>query len=123
MASITWTNVTDIVAPELTGVAVAAQTRILSYVNGLHDVTALDPTDGEDGDIVMMARLYLAAHIGTKVGTGAGGAGAVTSESLGGLSRSYMVAASSGSALETTGYGVEYKGILERSAVRGPWIA
>lgn len=121
MAAITWSDVV-LLAPELSAVASGAQTLILSYVNGLLDVTAIDPV-GEDGNITKMARIYLAAHCATKIGTGAGGAGAVTSESLGGLSRSYAVQASAtAEALKTTGYGVQYLGMINRSPVRGPWI-
>lgn len=120
MAAITWSDV-SLLAPELSTVAAGAQTLILAYVNDVHDVDAIDG-DGEDGYRTKLARIYLAAHLATKIGTGAGGAGAVTSESVGGLSRSYAVAASSGAELETTGYGTAYLGILNRSPVRGPWI-
>jgi hypothetical protein len=122
MADLTWSNVTGIVAPELTSVALAAQTAILAYVNGTVDCDAID-ADGEDGPTALLARAYLAAHIATTIGVGASGAGAVTSESIGGLSRSYAVAAAVGDdALKTTGYGVAYLGMINRSPVRGPWI-
>jgi hypothetical protein len=109
--SIAWADVTAI-APELTSTAVATatQTIILAMVNERM-------VDGDAwGDYADDGRRYLAAHMATVSGAGAG-AGAVTSESIGPLSRSY--AAVDGD-LGTTKYGVFYRTLL-RVAV-GPAV-
>lgn len=88
MADIIWADVTAI-ATELTSIDGAARVYILAYVNG--PGVNPDILDGESGPMTRLARIYLAAHIGSGVGKGASGSagGAVTSESAGGLSRSY----------------------------------
>lgn len=130
MAAITWSDVTTIAAPELSGLAVAAQTAILVWVNAAFDVTVFD---GEDGAKTKLARVYLAAHIGTLIlptsagGSGGGVSGPVSSESAGGLSRSYAVAvASSGGTtaenLSRTGYGQLLLLLINTSGARSPIV-
>lgn len=124
MAAITWSDVTSF-APELTtSVPADAQTLILSYVN----TSAIDPAsfDGEAGVTTRLARIYLAAHLGSGVGQGASGAagGPVTSESMGGLSRSYSVA-SVATAMDATGstaYGRMYEALVNNSLARLPLV-
>ena len=124
MAAIVWADVLT-VAPELaTTVNDGAKVMILSYVNG----RAMDPAnfDGEDGWTTRLARCYLAAHLGAGVGKGASGAagGPVTSESMGGLSRSYSVPSmmSAASALQSTDYGRKYDDLVANSLARLPFV-
>lgn len=112
MASITWDNVTAF-APELSTVDAAAQTDILAHANAAFYVDAFD---GEDGPALKLVRIFYAAHLGTMTGTGAAG-GVVTSESAGGLSRSYAVGAGAGfDDLNLTAYGKTVRGMMRRYA-------
>lgn len=123
MASIVWADVLAL-APELVNVDSTARMFILSYVNG----PALDPGsfDGENGVTTRLARIYLAAHMGSSVGKGAAGAsgGPVTSESMGGLSRSYSVGsvAQSIDATGSTDYGRRYEALVSNSLARMPFV-
>jgi len=114
MADITWANVTAF-APELSTVDEDAQTFILAYVNGDYGI-AVSEFDGEDGPTTRLVRIYLAAHLGTINGSGAGGAGGfVTSESAGGLSRSYSTSIGlSGNDFDLTTYGKTLRGFMRR---------
>jgi hypothetical protein len=114
---ITWDDVVAI-APELSVISTDGQTIILEYVN-----SALVPSEwhGEGSAFLRLARIYLAAHYGTITRQqGAGPAGPVTSESAGGLSRSYAVLFAPGgsSSMDTTPYGRSYNSLLERSPAR-----
>lgn len=93
MAAIVWADVFA-GATELTTLAATDQTLILAYVNARF----VPGVGDESSTAVKTARVYLARHMGTAGLTGGAG-GAVTSESEGGLSRSYAVM-SSGSASE-----------------------
>lgn len=117
MAAIGWSDVTNH-APELSSVAAGAQTDILSYVNDTHDVSVF--LDGEDGHGLKLARIYLAAHLGTLLPTNSSG-GQIKSQSAGGLSRSYGPFIS-GSGLASTSYGVKYNDIVNASSARAPVI-
>lgn len=121
MAAITWTDVMAL-APELSSVSTDGRTYILAHVN-----TALNLAefDGEDGPKTRLARIYLAAHFGAISLAGATGAsGPVTSESAGGLSRSYgtTTSTSSGSGIERTGYGQLYLQLVRTSPARAPLV-
>jgi hypothetical protein len=123
MAAIVWADVITI-ATELSTVDGAARVFILTYVNG----PAMDPAcfDGEDGYTTRMARIYLAAHMGSSIGKGAAGAagGPVSSESMGGLSRSYG-SASVASSVDSTGstdYGRRYEALVKNSLARLPFV-
>lgn len=86
MASITWTDVTNH-APALSSVVAGAQTDILAYVNLLLTVSLFG---GEAAAKTKMARVYAAAHFGTlELLATNGAAGAVSSETAGGLTRTY----------------------------------
>lgn len=123
MAAINWADVTAM-ASELSTVEAAARKLILDYVNG----PALDPAsfDGEDGYTTKLARVYLAAHMASPIGKGAAGAagGPVTSESMGGLSRSYSVGsvASSVDSTGSTDYGRRYEALVKNSLARLPFV-
>jgi hypothetical protein len=114
---IVWDDVTEIDS-SLTDVSEAAQTMILDFVEA-----TLRPCvfGGEESAIFKLARIYLAAHLGTGALPGAGEvAGAVVSESAGGLARSYA-AASSVDELGRTGHGQNYLAIVRtRAAARLP---
>lgn len=123
MADILWASVLAL-APELTTVNDQARAFILSYVNG----PGVDPAcfDGEAGPTTRLARIYLAAHMGAGVDKGAAGAagGPVTSESAGGLSRSYSVGAVASSADQTgsTAYGRMFESLVKNSLARLPFV-
>lgn len=103
--SITWANV-QAIAPELTDtvVPVASQTVYLAIVDRQID-------DDEWDDLADDGRRYLAAHLGTLYSGGSAG-GAVTSETLGPMSRSYGLPADVSGSLSTTKYGVFYLHLL-----------
>lgn len=108
--SVTWADV-QAIAPELTDTAVPTGTQavLLSMVDRQID-------DDAWGDLADDGRTYLAAHMGTVyVTTAAGGAasvGAVISESVGPMSRSYASAGTAAGSLDpllgTTRYGIWY---------------
>jgi hypothetical protein len=93
---------------------------ILNYVNQIN-LTTWD-TDPDR----YLARVYLAAHIGSTTGqAGSGAAGPVTSESAGGVRTSYgliAMAASSPLYLATTRYGQMYLDIISMSQCAGPFL-
>lgn len=115
MSAIVWSDVVAF-APALATTPVAVQDLLLAYVNG----EAVSPAQfgGEGSATYRLARLYLAAHLGT---TGAmamsGASGPVTSESAGGLSVSYGTggAYSSDSELTTTVFGRQFLALVRRS--------
>lgn len=117
MASIVWPDVVSI-AKELAGdrVSLAGQTWILRHVNKRLNVALFG---GEDSDDLRMARLFLAAHMGTKTSVGDGGA--IIAESGGGLSVQYAPPIMTRSALFETAYGRQYWDML-RVAAGGPWV-
>lgn len=121
MAAIVWSDVVN-AAPELAdpAVAVAWQTVLLSFANTRLDVNVFD---GESGPTTKMARVALVAHFASGVGSGSGGATSpVTSESAGGLARSYASAsAGGGSGFTTTAYGVTYR-LLAQMSAGGAWL-
>ena len=123
MAGIVWADVVAL-ATELSTIDGAARVFILEYVNG----PGMDPDsfDGEDGPTTRLARIYLAAHMGAGIGKGAAGAagGPVTSESMGGLSRSYSVGSVAASADSTgsTAYGRMYEALVKNSLARLPFV-
>lgn len=111
--AVIWANVVDI-APELSTVAAGSQTAYLAIAG-----RAVDPEVwGESTDDGVR---YMAAHLATLGnGSGAGGAGAVTSETLGPMSRTYAstVAGVEG-ALATTRYGVMFLNLLDMLGIVG----
>lgn len=116
MAAIEWPDVTAW-ASEMASVAEAAQDLILAYANGLPYAANLD---GEEGDRTKLARVLMACHLASTGPKSGGAAGPVTSESEGGLSRSYgMLASSTG--LGRSSYGQELKALLRRH-VGGPRV-
>lgn len=121
MADITWTHVTNFAA-ELADVATDARTDILAHVNTCLDVATLG---GEDSALVKLARIYLAAHMGTLARPASTGevAGPVTSESAGALARSYgsIAELSSGALYGSTEYGREFSRLV-RPKVAGPLV-
>lgn len=117
MAAITWSNVTAF-ASGLSVVAAEAQTAILAYVNSALDVTLFG---GEDGAMLRLMRIYLAAHLAssTAASSGVAGGGLVESERAGDLARSYIYPdISSGTSLQTTEYGRQYAALLRTTPAR-----
>lgn len=101
--SISWSNVAAI-APELSTVGTDTQNAILAQVNGDISDDAW-PSDSKAD----RARAWLAAHLATLVAR-AGSGGAVQSESVGSVSRSYAISVAAGAnELGSTSYGIEYE--------------
>lgn len=105
-----------LIAPELSTISGGQWTAILAQVTMQMDATAW-------GTWLDKGAVYLAAHLATmtkRVGT----AGAVQSESVGSVSRSYAVSSSvDGAALRSTSYGMEYSRLLNLlAAARGPLV-
>lgn len=107
------------------GVAVSdtAWERILAFVNQFN----LGCEDSDDDRA--LARIYLAAHLAKGIKMSAGGTssstvGPVTSESVGGIRRSYGFVAQTAteSALNTTRYGQMYLELLRMSSLAGPQL-
>jgi hypothetical protein len=113
MADIVWADVEDI-APALSVVIADAQTKILAYVNA-----TVDPNAFNNDSAYTLAKCYLAAHRGSVTLT-AGIGKAVASESMGGLSRSYVVATAGD--LTSTSFGQEYLSIVNASPARCPIV-
>lgn len=116
MAAIAWVDVVAF-APLLSTVAEDAQVDILAYVNQAIDTSLFG---GESSPMLRMARIFLAAHFGSMPGQSSTGAvGPVTSESAGGLSRSYAQTVATGSSsFESTTYGQQYVELCKRTAAR-----
>lgn len=113
MAAITLTDV-QAVLPEITAIPAA----FFTYVN---TKISVDVFDGEDGISTKLVRIYLAAHMATAFGAaGERAAGPITSESEGGISRSYSVLSSS--LLGGTEYGIKALWLM-RLAGAGAWLA
>jgi hypothetical protein len=120
MSPITWADVVAI-APELAALSLTAQEMILAYVN---TVLAVDLLDGESGPKTRLARVLLAAHLGTLFSRGAqGSVGPVVEESLGPQSKKYanLVSEVSGD-LGATPYGMAYRAVIRASLARGPHL-
>lgn len=106
-------------SPELSVVNSDAWVDIVAYVNEM-DLTLL----GETAQVDRMAKIFLAAHIGTMDARASNGsAGPVTSVSAGGIRRSFgLVATASGTALGSTRYGQMYLDIISASSANGPMV-
>ncbi len=118
MADLTWSDVTKI-APELASVDAALRTLFLDLVN---DELSADAWGGDDSSAYHLARCYLAAHYASGIGSGSDSAvGEVASETMGGLTRSYVTSTSGrGGDLESTNYGRQYKQLARLYVPRGP---
>lgn len=117
--NIVWPDVLAI-APELSTLSTQAQDDILAHVN-----FALDPKvfGGVNHPKYRLARIYLAAHLGSTSRSGAQGAsGPVTSESVGSISRSYGFSQASTTGLSGTAYGRQYDELLMSSVARVPLV-
>jgi len=117
-------------APELSVLSAGAWTDILAYVNELDLTVSIYPemacpsVPGESAQVDRIAKIYLAAHIGTLTRLAGGGtAGPVTSSSAGGLRRSFgLISMATGSALGSTRYGQMYLDILSMTQAHGPLV-
>jgi hypothetical protein len=107
--AVTWDDIV-IVAPALATVSVPGQNFYLT-----ESLRQIDPDVW--GEFATVGQIYLAAHMAT-LGQGAG-AGPITSETLGAMSRSYAVPLWLRSSLALTRYGAEYDRLL-RIAVAVP---
>lgn len=106
----------------LASVDIGQQTDLLAWVNaGFSHVF-----DGEDGPKTRLARIYVAAHFASLPGSGDQRAGgAVTSETRGGLSRSYAPPPTASGGDDTwsdTQWGRRYKQLLLGSKARWPRV-
>lgn len=124
MASVVWADLTVRVAA-LSVVDVAIQDDVLAFANTRYDARLYDY--GEDDPRLRLIRIYLALHLATggsanADGSGADGpAGPVTSESCGGLSRSYASLGADDPALGESYWGRQLFGYL-RAKKHGPWV-
>lgn len=124
MAAIAWEDVTAH-ASDLTTLDESAQDDVLAYVNDNVDPAKFG---GETASRLKLARIFLAAHLGTVIlRKGTPTAGPVTSETVGEVSRTYGLFAGatpgSGVDLSTTGWGREYLALIRRTAAsRGPLV-
>lgn len=123
MTSIVWTDVVDHAA-ELANpkVAIGAQATLLDWANNLFNLRVWG---GETSSALKLARIYAVAHVATLVKLGSK-AGLVTSESEGGLSRSYaLITAITGDPnWSATAYGRAYLTLLAgRVGARLPFVA
>jgi len=117
MADIEWCDVVEY-DQSLSEVSNGTQLVILGHVNNYLDVSLFG---GEDDDTVKLLRILLAAHIGTMALRGGSGAtGPISSESTGGISRSYAVAMTSSGSLGSTTHGQTFTEIIRNSAARAP---
>lgn len=120
MAAITWAHV-QLIAPELSAVVLDAQTLILSHVNEALSVSVFG---GEDAGKTKLARVFLAAHYGSRTLSGGAELGEVSSETVGQIKRDYVTsgvsAELSGAGLRSTTYGANYLSLVETSGARGP---
>lgn len=123
--TINWTDVTTL-APELCDLNPIVTVDILTHVN-----ETLDPdvfSGGEEGVTYRLARIYLAAHMGTlSITGGSAGVGSVvgpvTAEQVGGISRQYgdPISSDTGeSDLTATIYGRMLRDLINRSLARCP---
>lgn len=123
MAAITWPDVVAI-APELGTLGATAQTMILDHVNTALNVRVFG---GEESPKLRLARVLLAAHYGTvAMSGGAVIAGPVTSESAGGLSRSYATTFATdafGGPWGSTTYGQSFAALVRTSRARFPVVS
>lgn len=107
-------------APELAKVSDVTWQFVVAFANGM---TSLGIGGGEDGPLLRLCRILLAAHYGAVSQRGASGAtGPVTSEAAGAVRRSYglVALASSDASLGSTGYGHQFLGLLSMSLANGP---
>lgn len=117
MAQIAWSDVVAFAA-SLSSTPASQQLDVLEFVNRW---IAPESFGGEESHTLRMARIYLAAHLATATAGNSGVTGAVTSESIGGMSRSYAVLAAD-SGLDKTSYGGVYKNLIKNSVGRLPFV-
>jgi hypothetical protein len=120
VAAITWDDVTAI-APELEDVELEAQTIILASANTSLNACAFKPAN------LTLARILLAAHMATMtvMSGGESATGAVLSETVGGISRTYSDASSVGAVGGNSGsaYGDQLAYLIRTSRARWPRVA
>lgn len=111
MADITWDDVTDLQA-NLSAAEADAQTKILAYVNGELNPDAFG---GADSARFVMARIYLAAHLGELARRN--GERSVSSKLIG-AERISIAYGLSTEGLAQTSWGAEYAEMLAASPLR-----
>jgi hypothetical protein len=107
-------------APELRCLSTPFWADALAYVNEMD----LSGSIGESPQVARVARIYLAAHLGTiSKRAGSGAAGPVTDESAGNVHRSYAAATmATAYALGATMYGQQYLALTEMSLAAAPLV-
>lgn len=114
--AIVWTDVSDL-APELASLTVAAQNAILVYVNAAFDESKFKT------EALKMARVYLAAHLGTLTRLqGSAIAGPLIEESDGRLSRKFAVITAENTSFSGTSYGELLQFLINTSRARFPVV-
>ena len=116
MAAIYWSDVLSMPGTaKLQAVPDATQFYILAYVNSIAIPQSLD---GEAGATTRLARMCLAAHMGTTLPA----FGMVSSQSGGGLSQSFAVPPPTADGLSMTTFGRQYLGFVNRSMAKFPIV-
>lgn len=119
MTAITWSDVTSHV-PSVSTTGVQLRNDILEYVNTR---VRVDDFGGETAISAKLARVYLAAHFATYNAQAASGqSGAVQSESVGGISRSYSTPSFDLGTTGQTVWGQIYSSLVMSSAARVPLV-
>ncbi len=114
--AILWTDVSDL-APELASLAIAAQNAILVYVNAAFDESKFKT------EALKMARVYLAAHLGTLTRLqGMAIAGPLIEESDGRLMRKFAVLTAENTTFGGTSYGELLQFMINTSRARFPMV-
>lgn len=110
-------------APELATVSDVTWVTVLAFVN---EIDSSGVGGGENGPMLRLVRIFLAAHYGTISKRGrTGAAGPVTSVAAGGVRRSYglVALAATDASMGATEYGQQLLGILRMSNAYGPLTA
>ena len=122
---ITWDDVVAI-APELAALSAEAKASFLAHVNASFNLAAFSDDPLVATPQLRLARILLGAHLGTlgiRAQSSGGGTGEVTSETVGGISRTFKVSSSAEvmEGLDLSAYGQMLGEIINASAARA-WI-
>lgn len=120
---IVWADVTAL-APELATLSVSAQTAILAYANVAFNESMFKADDSSGvSSPLKMARVYLAAHLGTtSKGAGSAAAGPLIEESDGRLMRKFATATANNTSFVGSSYGELLTWLINTSRARYPMV-
>ena len=119
MPPIQWSDVVG-VAPQLATVAPLWQTAVVNYVNTALDVELWGSDGGEESPLYI-GRVLLAAHLASFPGMATRGTtGAVTSETIGPITRTFAQSSTSQN-LQLTSYGAQLDEMIGMLGIV-PWM-